>query len=526
MVRCRICFFILLSSIFFLAKGILAAPGPNANFSQAVSLFNAKNYQAALLLFQQAVQDDPGNAQAYYYLGSCQETVGDLRDEVLNYYISNKLSPDGGMRSYADKVMDKLSLEDQEWVEKQFAAWKPPAAQAATAAAPSSTTTDYSRAVSLYDAKDYQAALPLFQQVTLDNPRNASAYYYLGSCQQRAGYLRGEVLNFYLSDRLQPYPALKACADKVMEKLSNEDQAWVKSRLDAIPAPGAGPQLDSLIQSQGPVKPIRFGVRISSSVALFNLGDFQNDMTYRRTEVAGFQSANPSSGYSLQFSLSTADILLEVNPYLAIDPNGELGIAFRYWPTTSYAYRITAGAYPQYFVDSEFDVSSFELLLKGRTYFSNSSKDKIRFFIEPGAGLQPIHVTRTYTYANTTGSPSSDQTGENLNGLAFDGIFNMGAAFTLSPNTFLTLSGGYQLTTASGFNGTWSDSAVPAKNGAAGSERLYTNPVTGQSSLLFVPDDPTLLSAFGEDQNAITYSRPLSVDQSGFRLAGDISVVF
>jgi len=520
---------VFLAASFWITQAGLCDPAPGDDYSKAVSLFNAKDYSSAIPLFQKALKDDPGNAQAYYYLGSCQETAGDPRDEVLNYYISNKLSPDAGMKAYADKVREKLSPEDQDWVDKQFDTFSNPTPQSTaqpavqTAAPPASSGQDYSQAVSLFDAKNYQAALPLFQQVVQDDPNNAKAFYYLGRCQDQVGYTRGAVLSFYTSDQLQPYPALKLYADKLKAKLSPEDQDWVEKHLRNP----AAPALLAASASQAAVpNNSHFGIRFSTSLALFNLADFQSDLAYRQYEVQGFKNSDPTGGYNLQTGIPSLDAVLELNPYVSLPPNGELGISFRYWPATSYTYKITASAFPQYFVDSEFDLSSFEVLLQGRVYFSKKNSDKVRFYIEPGAGVQPIGLKRIYTYADTAGTPSSDQTGEDLSGLAFDGIFNLGAAFTLSPSTIFSLSGGYQVCSASGFSGTWSDTAVPGKNGARGSERLYTNPTTGQRYLLFVPDDPSLLSAFGEDENAITYSRPLSVDQSGFRFSMDLSVVF
>src|SRR5579883_3184007 len=107
----RICVGVYLAASFWIVQPGLCGPtpAPGDNYSKAVSLFNAKDYKAALPLLQQAVRDDPRNAQAYYYLGSCQEVAGDPRDEVLNYYISNKLTPDAGMKAYADKMNEKLS---------------------------------------------------------------------------------------------------------------------------------------------------------------------------------------------------------------------------------------------------------------------------------------------------------------------------------------------------------------------------------------------------------------------------------
>jgi len=69
--------------------GNFAARGMNA---EGVRLFQQSNYQAAMMQFQQAIYNDPANADAYYNLASTYHRVGKLGnrkadlDQAESYY--------------------------------------------------------------------------------------------------------------------------------------------------------------------------------------------------------------------------------------------------------------------------------------------------------------------------------------------------------------------------------------------------------------------------------------------------------
>src|SRR5579859_3701539 len=88
------------------------------------------------------------------------------------------------------------------------------------------TTDTYSQAVSLFQAKQYAAALPLFEKAVQENP-TAQAYYYLGYCQYMGKQVKEAIVNFYHSDSLKANPSLTAYADKLYDGLSDEDKQWV-----------------------------------------------------------------------------------------------------------------------------------------------------------------------------------------------------------------------------------------------------------------------------------------------------------
>ncbi len=381
----------------------------------------------------------------------------------------------------------------------------------------------YSLGVSLFHSQNYAAALPLFQQAVQANPADAMAHYYLGSCQETAGDLRGEVLNYCISDKLSSDPGLRAYADKAMDKLSLEDQDWVEQRLAAFSQPPASMPLS--LATPAPAATGRFGVRLSTEMSFFNLSDFQADLDTVNSAVQGYKAANPSYNYNLQTAIPFLQAGLEVNPYFTDGQDTEWGAALAFWPATSVTYAIT-DIHPQYFVRSKWDLSSFELLLKGRFYFPKTAPKGVRFYLEPAAGIQPIALHWTDDYQHTAATPSSNQEGWDAGSTALGAGLLLGTVVNLGKDALFSFSAGYQLSSASDFQGTWNDAGVPSRNGAQGSLKMFKDPSTGHRSIIFIPNNPDLLAAFNENQATLNDCGPFTVDLSGFRFKMDISYTF
>jgi tetratricopeptide (TPR) repeat protein len=381
----------------------------------------------------------------------------------------------------------------------------------------------YYRAVTFFNSQDYNSALPLFNLVIQSDPSNYLAYYYLGTCQGKTGDVKDQVLNYDLSDHLHPYPALKAYADKLINNLPIEDQEWVESHLAQTPATPTPEPLQPL----GPAKDTGFGVRFSTSLSLYNLADLNTEIGFVQQEVQGWEAANPGDGYQTQTSLSTTDIGFEINPFLPIGSQMEAGFSFTAWPAAAGAsYEITAGNAPSYFVRSQWSLSTFSLDLKGRAYIGEPAVRGIRFFVEPSLGIQPINVQLFKTYQDTTDTPSSNQVGYNVSAVGANAALKLGAVFMPAPHAQVSLSAGWQYAAAAGFNGTYSDSGVPAMNGAAGSVQMYTNPATHQQYLFFMPSDTAQYTNFGVNSQTQNYSRALNIDFGGLILSLDASYSF
>lgn len=91
------------------------------SFSQGVALYQQQQYAQAVPLFQKAVQDNPKDSKAYYYLGACQAQTGDMKDAAVALGISNKLNPNPSIQNYVTQLKSRLSDDDQDWVDNQIA---------------------------------------------------------------------------------------------------------------------------------------------------------------------------------------------------------------------------------------------------------------------------------------------------------------------------------------------------------------------------------------------------------------------
>ncbi|HJT24658.1 MAG TPA: tetratricopeptide repeat protein, partial [bacterium] len=114
------------------------APGATAedSFAQGTALFQQRQYAQAIPLFQKAAQDNPKNANAYYYLGACQMQTGDLKDAAVALGISNKINPNPSVGNYVNQLKSRLSPDDQQWVDGQIASANTSGAASKTAATP------------------------------------------------------------------------------------------------------------------------------------------------------------------------------------------------------------------------------------------------------------------------------------------------------------------------------------------------------------------------------------------------------
>lgn len=79
-----------------------------ADWNTAVSLYKKGDYAAALREFQAVLQENPNYAGAYYYVGLCQEKLGQREQALANYQKANQMEPTNPAfaRSLALVLMD------------------------------------------------------------------------------------------------------------------------------------------------------------------------------------------------------------------------------------------------------------------------------------------------------------------------------------------------------------------------------------------------------------------------------------
>jgi tetratricopeptide (TPR) repeat protein len=114
-----------------------AAPATGGSYAQGKALFDAKQYAQAQPLLQQAVSENPLDANAHFYLGYCQYVAADKRGAALSFARSSRISPNATADSYAQRIRAMLTPEEAAWVDAELAKPTPaPGAAGAAAAAP------------------------------------------------------------------------------------------------------------------------------------------------------------------------------------------------------------------------------------------------------------------------------------------------------------------------------------------------------------------------------------------------------
>ncbi len=88
------------------SPGAPSVPGaaPGDSFAQGVALFQQQQYAQSVPLFQKAVQENPNDSKAYYYLGVAQVQSGDMKNAAVALGLSNKLNPSPSVAVYVDRV--------------------------------------------------------------------------------------------------------------------------------------------------------------------------------------------------------------------------------------------------------------------------------------------------------------------------------------------------------------------------------------------------------------------------------------
>jgi hypothetical protein len=249
-----------------------------------------------------------------------------------------------------------------------------------------------------------------------------------------------------------------------------------------------------------------------------------------------YQQATPGNNYQVQSTSLSQATVFEFNPFVVINQDLELGLAVDYWSFTSLNFDVT-DVDPEYYHNYEHNLSSYEVNAKIRFYPIETADKGFRFFLEASGGVMPIqYQVSDYYQDEAPNAPvtfdqapgvTNDQVGENVSSMALDGTLKAGFTFGLGTNGSLSLSAGYQYAYASGFTGTWSDSAVSAKNGVAGSDRVYPDPNGGPNYIAFTPTSSSNYFIFNHLTPAVVAtSQPLVVDLSGLRASVDFAFRF
>jgi tetratricopeptide (TPR) repeat protein len=190
------------------------AQGASADqyYATATQLYSARNYAQAYQYYYAALKLNPGYAQAYQGIGNCFYALGRKADALTYYQRASQLQP--------------TNYQLAQFVQNLRA-------QVAGGAAPGagmglSTGPNYmGQGMAYFQAKQYAASIPYFQQAARQTPNDYRPYYYAAYAYYMTGNAKMAALYFSVANMKQPNAAIQAYADRIKGNLSTEDTQWV-----------------------------------------------------------------------------------------------------------------------------------------------------------------------------------------------------------------------------------------------------------------------------------------------------------
>ena len=177
-------------------------------------LLKANNYTQAAQYYLAAAKLDPNNGAAYQGLGNCYYMAGRKSDALVYYQKALTLQPGNAqLAQFTQNLQAQLN---------------------SSAAAPGSmgmAVDPLTQGSSLFQQKQYMAAIPYFQRAAQQNPNDYRPFYYLGYSYYMTNNGRMSALYFAVANMKQPNASIQAYANQVNARLSPDDQQWVSTQL-------------------------------------------------------------------------------------------------------------------------------------------------------------------------------------------------------------------------------------------------------------------------------------------------------
>ena len=190
--------------------GGFAAQGRNA---EGVRLFDQARYQESVVQFQKAIQNEPGNADAYYNLAAAHHRLGTLNQDQselaqAEQYYNQCLDRDENHREcYRGLAVLLVEQDRSEEAFRLIEGW--------VDRSPTTPMAKIELARLFEEFGDPQAAKAHLREALAVDPKNARAFAALGKLREQTGE-RLEALRDYQRslwyDRFQPEVAARAAA--------------------------------------------------------------------------------------------------------------------------------------------------------------------------------------------------------------------------------------------------------------------------------------------------------------------------
>jgi tetratricopeptide (TPR) repeat protein len=414
-------------------------------------LLKANNYTQAAQYYLAAAKLDPDNGAAYQGLGNCYYMAGRKSDALVYYQKALTLQPGNTqLAQFTQNLQSQLN---------------------SSAAAPGSmgmAVDPLAQGSSLFQQKQYMAAIPYFQRAAQQNPNDYRAFYYLGYSYYMTNNGRMSALYFAVANEKQPNASIQAYANQVNARLSPDDQQWVSTQL-----------------SQYSNSPAMVSSKAASADSQVQFGfNFSGDGNYIFSDPSQIANGATAAG-NISINGTTSNILagIGVEPYLQFGKGFELDFGATYIPiggTLAYTwldqnqYSSTSTGTAIYGYQDSFDSSMVMASLGFKILLPDND---IEGYLALGADIAPVSTTFSKLPTDSTGTTivgSSDLSSGTYTTVAVGGYAKLGVDFFLSKTMSLGPFVGVQVLSATNFKSGSNSLLVNGANGDVGNTTTFT----------------------------------------------------
>jgi tetratricopeptide (TPR) repeat protein len=460
-------------------------------FAAANQLYSSRNFNQAIQYYGAVVKTNPNYSPAYQGIANCYYALGNKQYALAYYQRAYQLSPNAQLGQLIQSL--------------QAQAATPAYGMGLPVARPTPVNASLAMGMRYFQARQYAAAIPYFQQATRQIPNNYRPFYYLGYCYYMANQQKYGALYIGVADMKQPNASVRATADKIKANLSDDDALWVDD------------QLSKYSDATGlRIPPHKYKALFGFDFGL-GMDYLYNDPNQITQYTAGKGSVSLTGVTPSLIPLPSAEFFVQVNPNIELDlsgtylPIGTLSYTWTELDTRSPMEGGTDPYLPGSFYDPPSGTPNYYKLNYTTSIFTGSLGFKLLFgdptvkaYFGAGADISPVSLTFQKTVYNGSGqlqsedASSSDQSGGDYTTVAFGGHAVLGANFILSRSLAFGPYIGYKYLDATNFKNPSGTLSINQANGDVGSSGVFNNTTLYNTlPVATVPLDLDLSGIFG-----------------------------
>lgn len=341
-----------------------------------------------------------------------------------------------------------------------------------------------------YKDKNYEKAVTCFSANLEKKPNHAASlqgrgnsYFYLGQYQKALD-------DFQKLDRLQP---------------SRDTEKFIRFLQDktGVHQPTPVPKKEAALEPSDMASPSPIALRVYSHDVFINLSDLNQSANTSQALAKQAQMSDTSTGFSALIPSDQAAVAVE--PVYRLGRNFEVGLPLSLMLLASATTSETSNSLGAQV--STINLWAISIGFNARYYLDLGDILGLGHFqvdLSGGPMVAPLFMNFTGTNSTVTSTGS-------FAAFALGAQAQLGLGWEIFKGIVIGPTAGYQEVSASGFHGTVSGSGTPS---VTGKWEMVPGPLG--TGLTLLPDGTTAPSG----------SRPFTVDLSGFRLGGQLSVSF